>query len=153
MWRAADIGTYFKFAAIAAFQVMATDPGITDAIYLLGRIKTLGGDVVSERDMHRACQSRFPKKDALLAAIDRLVDHGYLLPQTAPAKGQGSTSVTKIQSPSLGKTVTEMTEMRDRSSTDRLLSFLSLVLPGTNSENAITRKVVSKPEGHPRHEL
>jgi replicative DNA helicase len=77
VWKAADIGTYFRFAAIAAFQAMATDPGITDAIYLLGRIRTLDGDVISERDMHRACQSRFPRKGALIAAIDRLVEHGY----------------------------------------------------------------------------
>ena len=109
---AADLGTYFKFAAIAAFQVMATDPSVTDAIYLLGRIKHLGADVVSERDMHRACQSRFPKKDVLLAAIDRLCRSRF--PAAAdgqPAKGQGSTGVTEIQNPPLGKTLTEMTQV------------------------------------------
>jgi replicative DNA helicase len=90
VWKAADIGTYFKFAAIAAFQVMATDPAVADAVYLLGRIKHLGTDTVSERELHRACQSRFPKKDALVAAIDRLVEHGYLLPQSAPQqRGRG----------------------------------------------------------------
>jgi hypothetical protein len=104
VWRAADIGTYFRFAAIAAFQVMATDPGITDAIYLLGRIKTLGTDEVSERDMHRACQSRFPKKDVLLAAIERLVDHGYLQPLTASQqKGKGRPASPKYKVHPLAK--------------------------------------------------
>jgi len=69
---------------------MGTDPAISDAVYLLGRIRHLGADTVSERELHRACQSRFPKKDSLLAAIDRLVEHGYLLPQPAPQqKGPG----------------------------------------------------------------
>ena len=97
VWAAADLGTYYKFAAIRAFQVMATDPSVTDAIYLLGRIKHLGADMVSERDMHRACQSRFPKKDVLLAAIDRLVDHGYLLPQTAQQRGKGRPASPKYK--------------------------------------------------------
>ena len=153
MWRAADIGTYFKFAAIAAFQVMATDPGITDAIYLLGRIKTLGGDVVSERDMHRACQSRFPKKDVLLAAIDRLVDHGYLLPTDGqPAKRvradqrhQNTKSIPRKNSDSNDRKAVEIIGGR----TDRFLSFLSLVLLGTNFENV--HRVSKTKEHHDRH--
>ena len=39
VWAAADIGTYYKFCAIQAFEVMATDPTIADAVYLLGKLK------------------------------------------------------------------------------------------------------------------
>ena len=39
VWAAADLGTYYKFGAISAFEVMATDPAIADAIYLLGKLK------------------------------------------------------------------------------------------------------------------
>jgi hypothetical protein len=77
IWAAADLGTYFKFSAIRAFEVMATDPTIADAVYLLGRIKLHPTDTISERDMQRACQ-RFSKKADLLAAIDVLVDYGWL---------------------------------------------------------------------------
>ena len=46
--------------------------------------------MVSERELHRACQSRFQKKAALIAAVDRLVDHGYLIPQqTSQQKTKG----------------------------------------------------------------
>jgi len=97
--RAAAIGDYFKAAAIGAFLVMATDPGIADAVYLLGRIRHLGNDTVSERELHRACQSRFPKKDGLLAAIDRLVEHGYLIPQQTSqqnTKGRPASPTYKV---------------------------------------------------------
>ena len=78
--KAARIGTYFRAAAIGAFLQMGTDPATSDAVYLLERIRRLKCDTVSERQLHRACQSRFQKKDALMVAIDRLVDHGYLIP-------------------------------------------------------------------------
>lgn len=78
--KAARIGAYFKAAAIKAFLEMGTDPAVSDAAYLLVRIRHLGVDAVSERDLHRASQSRFPKKETMVAAVERLVDHGYLIP-------------------------------------------------------------------------
>ena len=83
VWKAADIGTYFKFAAINAFLVMGTDHITADATYLLRRIETLcgDGDELSERDMHVATQSRFRKKETLMVAVQRLAEHGYLIPQ------------------------------------------------------------------------
>ena len=97
MWRAADIGTYFRFAAIAAFRAMGTDPAVANAIYLLGRVRK--HDMVSERDMHRACQSRFAKKGTLVSAIAVLVDHGYLHRLTAwqqKGKGRPASPVFKV---------------------------------------------------------
>jgi replicative DNA helicase len=77
---------------------MATDPTIADAVYLLGRIKALGADVVSERDMQRAAQ-RFQKKADLLAAIEVLVDYGWLQAKAAAqqtGKGRPSSPAYKI---------------------------------------------------------
>jgi replicative DNA helicase len=82
--KAARIGGYFKAAAIVAFAEMEIDRVTANAVYLLGRLNHLGVKEISERDMHRACQSRFRNKDALLAAVDRLVDHGYLVPLPVP---------------------------------------------------------------------
>jgi hypothetical protein len=76
---AARIGAYFRACAVKAFVEMGADQGTADAVYLLERIKRLGQDEVSERDLQRAAQ-RFKKKDDLLPAIGRLVDNGYLMP-------------------------------------------------------------------------
>jgi replicative DNA helicase len=92
--KASRIGTYFKASAIGAFLQMGADPGTVDAVYLLDRIKHLGLDVASERMLHRACQSRFQKKDALMAAVDRLVDHGYLIPLAQQKTGGRPASPT-----------------------------------------------------------
>jgi replicative DNA helicase len=81
---AARIGAYFKANAINAFIEMGTDMGTADAVYLLDRIQHLGLHEVSERDLHVATKSRFKKKDDLLPALDRLVDHGYLIPLPVP---------------------------------------------------------------------
>ena len=75
---AARIGEYFKACAINAFAEMGTDPLTADAAYLLERIRHLGVDEISERDLHSACQSRFPTKADLLPVLRRLVEHGYL---------------------------------------------------------------------------
>ena len=74
------IGDYFKHCAIKAFCDMGTDPQTAEAVYLLGRIEQLGEEELSERDIHRATKSKFKKKADLLPAIDRLVEHGYLIP-------------------------------------------------------------------------
>jgi hypothetical protein len=77
------IGEYFKAAAIAAFIEMATDQATADAMYLLARIEKNAddGEELSERDMHVATKHRFRKKEDLMVAVNRLVDHGYLIPQ------------------------------------------------------------------------
>jgi hypothetical protein len=68
---------------------MATDPTIADAVYLLGKLKLHSADTISERDMQRAAR-KFHKKTDLLAAVEILVDHGWLqLKAAAQQKGQG----------------------------------------------------------------
>jgi hypothetical protein len=81
---ASQIGGYFRAAAINVFAEMGTDRGAANAIYLLGRIRQLGQDEVSERDMHLAGRSVFKKKADLTPALDLLVDHGYLIPLPHP---------------------------------------------------------------------
>lgn len=83
------IGEFFKASAINAFAEMGTDDGTADAVYLLDRIKGLGADDVSERDLLNACQSRFKTMDALRPAIARLVDHGHLTPLAKPESTGG----------------------------------------------------------------
>ena len=85
---ASRIGYYFKAAAINAFAEMGTDEGTADAIYLLERVSQAGLDEVSERDLHVASRARFKKKSDLIPALDRLIDHGYLI-QLALQKSTG----------------------------------------------------------------
>jgi replicative DNA helicase len=88
--KARRLGDYFKASAINAFIDMGADPATTDAMYLLGRLQANAsdGEVVSERDMQRLAQ-RFAKKADLMAAIGRLADHGYLIPQDIPRSTGG----------------------------------------------------------------
>ena len=84
---AARLGAYYKACAIRAFGEMGADPVTSDAAYLLDRIHALDAKEVSERDLHVAAQSRFRVKDALIPALNRLVDHGYLIPLSAAPSG------------------------------------------------------------------
>jgi replicative DNA helicase len=97
---ASRIGAYFKASAINAFIEMGTDQGTADAVYLLDRIQHLGLDEVSERDLYRAAK-RFKKKHDLLPPLDRLIEHGYLVPLPAEKTGGRPPSprymVTKVR--------------------------------------------------------
>jgi hypothetical protein len=73
------VGDYFLACARKAFATMGTDRVTADAMYLLARINSLEIDVVSERDMQRAAK-RFKTREELLPAVDRLLDHGWLVP-------------------------------------------------------------------------
>jgi hypothetical protein len=88
--RAAErIGDYFKATAINVFTRMA-DPDVVDAVYLLGRVMSLDADEVSERDVFTASSRlRFPTVAAMKSALDRLVEHGYLIPQEQAKKSGG----------------------------------------------------------------
>lgn len=85
---ASRIGAYFKACAINAFAEMGTDSITADAAYLLDRIRRIDQPEVSERDLHVATKSRFKKKADLLPALERLVEHGYLLPIAAAPTGE-----------------------------------------------------------------
>ncbi len=85
---ASRIGAYFKACAINAFAEMGTDRITADAVYLLDRVRWIDQSEVSERDLHVATKSRFKKKADLLPALERLVEHGYLLPIAAAPTGE-----------------------------------------------------------------
>jgi replicative DNA helicase len=70
------------------FAQMGIDPDTADAVYLLGRIHSLGVDEVSERDVQRVGK-RFRSKDELKPVIARLVNHGYLIPVDTPKQTGG----------------------------------------------------------------
>ena len=91
VWHAADLGTYFKFNAISAFEVMALDPTIADAVYLLGKLKAHPDSTISVRDMQRAAR-KFQKKADLQAAIETLVDYGWIQAKAAQQTGRGRPS-------------------------------------------------------------
>jgi hypothetical protein len=83
------IGDYFKAAAINVFTRMA-DPDIGAAVYLLDRVASLDAEEVSERDVFSCCnRSRFPIKVAMAPALNRLVEHGYLIPLEQTKKPGG----------------------------------------------------------------
>jgi hypothetical protein len=88
--RAAErIGGYFKATAINVFTRMA-DPDVTDAVYLLGRVASLDADEGSERDVFTASSRlRFPTVAAMRPALDRLIEHGYLIRCEQPKKPGG----------------------------------------------------------------
>jgi replicative DNA helicase len=82
------IGEYYKASAINAFTEMGTDQGTADAIYLLERIRYLGQDEVSERDLYRAAK-RLKTKQDLRPPLDRLIDQGYLVRLPTPESTGG----------------------------------------------------------------
>jgi replicative DNA helicase len=86
---AARIGRYFKACAINVFSQMG-NPDTADALYLLERVAHLGCDELSERELFNACsRPRFPTMADMRPALERLVDHGYLIPQGQPKTGSG----------------------------------------------------------------
>jgi replicative DNA helicase len=91
------VGEYFKACAIKAFADMGTDQVTADAVYLLGRIKRLGVDEVSERDMIHTAK-RIRTKAELKPALDLLVDHGYLIPVPQPRQtGRGRPATPRFK--------------------------------------------------------
>ena len=85
---AAQIGHYFKSAAIKAFAEMGIDQSTADALYLMDRVGHLGQREVSHRDMYRAAKKIKSRHD-FDSAVDRLVDHGYLIPLPVPKSKGG----------------------------------------------------------------
>jgi hypothetical protein len=96
---AARIGRYYRLVAINVFAQMAADPDTADAIYLLDVAVRLGQDEVSERDLFTAAsRPRFPTKAAMAPALNRLIEHGYLIPQQSakPTRGRPATPRFKV---------------------------------------------------------
>jgi len=100
---AESIGAYFKAAAINVFNQMGTDPDTADAVYLLGRVEYLcQRDEVSEvsaRELFTASsRPRFPEMAAMMPALKRLIEHGYLIamPAAKPTGGRPASPRFKV---------------------------------------------------------
>lgn len=78
--RAAErVGHYFYDHARSVLSEMGTDQDTRDAVYLLDRIRTNGNESLTERDMMRLARA-FKSRAALLPALTRLIDAGWLIP-------------------------------------------------------------------------
>jgi replicative DNA helicase len=90
------VGEYFKACAIKAFSEMGADQSTADAVYLLDRIQQTDKHEFSERDLARIAR-RFKTKSALRPAVDRLVEHGYLIPLDASEQTGGRPSARRYK--------------------------------------------------------
>ena len=85
---ASKIGQYYMAAAINTFGEMGTDEATSDALYILDKIRCLGAEIVSVRDVFNVVsRSRFRSTDGLVKPFKRLVEHGYLIPLPRPKTG------------------------------------------------------------------
>jgi len=125
------IGDYFKASAINAFAEMGGDRGTSDAIYLLGRIRNLGQDEVSERDLHVASRPVFKTKADLIPALDRLIDHGYVirLPAQKATGGRPASPRYKVH-----PVCTKATQHTEQTMTKPFVSFVSSVSKTTDTD-------------------
>lgn len=61
-----------------AFHLMSADPNFDNAKYILRWIKKTKQTRFTQRECHKALQSRFPKVDTLKAALKILEDRNYI---------------------------------------------------------------------------
>jgi hypothetical protein len=70
---------------------MGADEELSNAKYVLKQIKKQHKMVLKRAEVHKVCRSRFMKIEALLPALDLLVEHGYLReipPDNVPSTGR-----------------------------------------------------------------
>lgn len=96
--RAVTVAEVLIHHALGAFDAMQADPVTADAVYLLDVIEREGWTVVSRRDLFSgASRSRFPTVADVDPVIQKLEDHGYLLPLPQPERGKGRPPSPKWQ--------------------------------------------------------
>lgn len=98
---AIHLARYYQAHALAAFEVMQSDPAKTDAQTLLGVIKRIGQPQVSTRDLYaKLSRSRFPKAATMNAALSLLEDHGWIsvLPDAPRQPGKAGRPSSSIYS-------------------------------------------------------
>jgi hypothetical protein len=132
--RAAErIGNYFKATAINVFTGMA-DPNIADAVYLLDRVASLDSEEMSQRELFNACsRPRFPTMAALLPALNRLVEHGWLI----SLEVSKSTKAGRPASPATWFTLPPNTQNTQKGSHDRVLQVLRILRQGSIAVSTI----------------
>lgn len=75
---AIEIGEYLVAHARAAHGLMASDPVVEEAKYLIGWINKIGKPFFTKRDLHRRVRGRLQKTNELEPPLLLLIEHGYL---------------------------------------------------------------------------
>lgn len=83
------LGTYYLTHALAVFDYMGADPLVEDARHLVDWIGRRGQPAFTRREAYAPNRSRFAKPADLDPALALLVDHGFIQPLEAPARGSG----------------------------------------------------------------
>jgi replicative DNA helicase len=84
---AVTIARYLIAHALAAFDLMGSDPTLDDARYLLRWIERTGSQAFTRRELFTALpRGRFAKVDALDAPLVLLEEHGYVRKAEAAAR-------------------------------------------------------------------
>lgn len=86
---AISIAKYLIPHAQMAFGVMQADPEIESAKYLWGRMVQDDRPIIPYRDIWHKSKARFSTADKLDAALNVLVERGYLVQIPVPAAGRG----------------------------------------------------------------
>lgn len=86
---AISIAKYLIPHAQMAFSVMQADPEIESAKYLWGRMVQDDRPTLPYRDVWHKCKARFSTADKLDAALNVLVERGYLVQIPVPRAGRG----------------------------------------------------------------
>lgn len=90
MRSAIEIGGYFEAHARAAFDYMGADDVALGAKRILGWLRATEAEAFTRRAAQQGLRSHFPVVSDIDPALDRLVDHGWIRPQTMePARGPG----------------------------------------------------------------
>ena len=91
--------------ALAAFELMGTDPGIEAARYCLAWITRQGIEQFTQRDCHRGVRGRYAQVDQVRAALSILEDRGYIqaLTRSSPKRSGRKNSPSYLINPKIRK--------------------------------------------------
>jgi replicative DNA helicase len=89
MSKAIRLGRYFTDHALAAFDFMGADPAVGEARAVLAWIRRRGAAQFTQRDLHRAMQTRFRKAEDTEPALAMLSGSGWIRETKQPRDGRG----------------------------------------------------------------
>ncbi len=89
MGKAIRLGRYYTEHALAAFDYMGADASIEEARTVLGWARQKGLTQFSQRDLHRAMQTRFRRAEDTEAALAMLSGSGWIREVKQPRDGRG----------------------------------------------------------------
>ena len=89
MHSAIEIGNYAVVHALAAFEAMRADKGLSDAQYLLQWIQRHGKTEFAKLEAQQHGKRRFKQANDIDAPLGVLVRHNYIRPRPAAKRGPG----------------------------------------------------------------